>query len=1179
MSVVGTVWSPIGPSPMSEGSRPDNGLVSAIAVNPNDPHVIYQGTAGGGVWLSKDGGTTWQPQFDHQVSMGIGEPGALAIDPNNTDVLYIGTSGRVTQQIQGGLFKSTDGGASCVAVGSGYPADNIGNATQFVNQDINVIIVDPANSSSLYLASSFGAFYSADGGLNWTQGTGFTGDTRAFVLDVSSPASSRVLWAGVAGQGVFRSADGGATWTQLLSASTPAVASAVGSGSIGKFVVALAPPTSPPHAGGVQVAYASMTGFGSGTPDPVGFFVSKDGGATWTRQAATGMPTNTQGGYSFHFAVDPASPGDGVHDIIYFGCVGQAKSTNSGASFTGMTGMHADTHSWAFVPQPSPAPSVVYCGNDGGIFCSTNGGVSWNTLNLNGGGLQTGLFYNLSVRPDATGSITVGALQDNEVETTSGGSGLGWVATNGGDGWGVAYDGTIAGQLYATSGFWSPAPCTRMFRSTDDGVSWSEVTPWGTTTDSGCYLAPVVCDPSTGGIVYVGGSQNLWQSQDGAGTWRIIAAIAGAGNASVAPANGNHVVYPVGNQVWLSTNAMAASVGPPTGVTFTNITRNLPSRNVLRAAFDPVDPTVIYAVLGGFDGFGPGQSGHVFRTTIGGSSWVDISPPVNVPCGGLALDGSDTPTTIYVGTDLGVLRSVDLGQSWTVLDDIHFPDAPVTDLIFAPASRTLRAATYGRGVYAFGPPSGPAIAVDLQDNLDFGTVCQGGTAYLTLEVFNVGVADLVITSVARLMGSADVSVMPMPGTPVVVAPGDELSFTVAFTPSTPGQSETATIRILSNDPGSPVLDLVAAGVAGAAALEVAAAGGGNFGEVCLGAFVDRPLVAVNRGTCPLVISGVASSSAAFVPPAVNAYPLTVAPGDALELIVRFQPTARGPASATISIFSNDPAGVKTVNVSGDCPPPRLVLAFPDSGQFGPVCVGSFRDIPLTIADAGSCPLTITGITTSDPEFSVAAVDTYPLLISPGGAIDLVVRYQPVSFGSHAGTITVLSDDPGGPRTLAVSGTAPPPQLRITGTANFGMVSYGQRGYRTLSICNVGPCDLHVSKVAFTPQPRCCDDECGDSRPYREPPNDQRCGDFCLVNNPFPATVRPGSCLPVTILYRPGCCGCCGCCELAIDSDDPETPVKKVLVAGRLRKTLGGAVSCWAASELRKLMDASRPPFR
>src|SRR4051794_22901077 len=109
MTLLGTVWVPRGPSPMREGKQQDNGLVSAIAVSPHDPSVIYQGTAGGGVWRSTDGGATWTAQFDRQVSLGIGEPAALAIDPNDTDTIYIGTSARVAQQIQAGLFKSTDG--------------------------------------------------------------------------------------------------------------------------------------------------------------------------------------------------------------------------------------------------------------------------------------------------------------------------------------------------------------------------------------------------------------------------------------------------------------------------------------------------------------------------------------------------------------------------------------------------------------------------------------------------------------------------------------------------------------------------------------------------------------------------------------------------------------------------------------------------------------------------------------------------------------------------------------------------------------------------------------------------------------------------------------------------------------------------------------------------------------
>ena len=94
MSLTGTVWAPIGPSPMNEGgSGGDNGLVTAIAVNPNNPSVIYLGSALGGVWRSDDTGNTWTPIFDHQTALGIGEPGGVAIDPSNTSTIYVGTSG------------------------------------------------------------------------------------------------------------------------------------------------------------------------------------------------------------------------------------------------------------------------------------------------------------------------------------------------------------------------------------------------------------------------------------------------------------------------------------------------------------------------------------------------------------------------------------------------------------------------------------------------------------------------------------------------------------------------------------------------------------------------------------------------------------------------------------------------------------------------------------------------------------------------------------------------------------------------------------------------------------------------------------------------------------------------------------------------------------------------------
>jgi photosystem II stability/assembly factor-like uncharacterized protein len=100
-------------------------MVTAIAVNPNDASTIYVGTAGGGVWKTRDGGTSWRALFDRQLAMGIGEPMGVAIDPNDTDTIYVGTSGRarVSPQRQAGLFKSTDGGASWARLGAPYPPE------------------------------------------------------------------------------------------------------------------------------------------------------------------------------------------------------------------------------------------------------------------------------------------------------------------------------------------------------------------------------------------------------------------------------------------------------------------------------------------------------------------------------------------------------------------------------------------------------------------------------------------------------------------------------------------------------------------------------------------------------------------------------------------------------------------------------------------------------------------------------------------------------------------------------------------------------------------------------------------------------------------------------------------------------------------------------------------------
>ncbi|SRR5579871_121865 len=373
------------------------------------------------------------------------------------------------------------------------------------------------------------------------------------------------------------------------------------------------------------------------------------------------------------------------------------------------------------------------------------------------------------------------------------------------------------------------------------------------------------------------------------------------------------------------------------------------------------------------------------------------------------------------------------------------------------------------------------------------------------------------------MGSSGFSVLPTPATPLVVAPGEDIEFTVAYTPTVVGTPEIATIRISSNDPTAPFVDLAATGIQGTPTLGTAVANNGSMGQTCLGSFAEEELTINNSGVCPLRVSSITSSSAEFLAPHLSA-PLLVDPGESTEVTIRFQPASFGAKMATLTLISNDPAGPRTVTVSGLAPAPRLALIFANNGNMGNCCVGSFTDEPLVLTNAGPCTLTVANITSSSGEFLVPEVLSYPVTIEPGAALEIPIRFQPTSFGAKSATITVNSDDPAGPRTVEVSGNAPSGRIAVTGSAYFGGVKCGRRAFRTLAVCNVGDCDLHVTKVAFEHA----------SHHWR------------LVHNPFPATLHPGSCLNVVIEYkatqrepRP--------CELVITSDDPVTPIREVEV--------------------------------
>jgi hypothetical protein len=188
---------------LSNNGLPDV-FVRALAIDPQTTSTIYAGTSGAfigplfrGMFKSIDGGMSWTPLAS---TPGPASVVSVAIDPQNPAIVYAGTANLPPDT----LFKSTNGGTTWAPMSTGLP-----------NGIVNAVAVDPQTSSTVYAGTQFGLFKSINGGTSWTpMNTGFTPSSTPTVLAlVIDPQNPSTLYAGTGGFGVFKSIDGGANWT------------------------------------------------------------------------------------------------------------------------------------------------------------------------------------------------------------------------------------------------------------------------------------------------------------------------------------------------------------------------------------------------------------------------------------------------------------------------------------------------------------------------------------------------------------------------------------------------------------------------------------------------------------------------------------------------------------------------------------------------------------------------------------------------------------------------------------------------------------------------------------------------------------------------------------------------------------------------------------------------------
>jgi photosystem II stability/assembly factor-like uncharacterized protein len=241
----------------------DTEHISAIAIHPQNPDIVYVGALGHafapnderGVFMTTDGGKTWTKTLYLDREHGVSD---LEIDPTNPNILYAGMWSferkpwtHRSGSEKGGLFRSIDGGRTWNKLTNGLPkllgrigvrvaptnpnvvyaiveskegtlyrSDDRGDTFKQVSKQTNIVSrgfyytrvrIDPNNENHIYAVAS-GLFESIDGGKSFKSITGKVHiDYHAFWQDAKNP---KRIWVGQDG-GVAVSYDGGETWESV----------------------------------------------------------------------------------------------------------------------------------------------------------------------------------------------------------------------------------------------------------------------------------------------------------------------------------------------------------------------------------------------------------------------------------------------------------------------------------------------------------------------------------------------------------------------------------------------------------------------------------------------------------------------------------------------------------------------------------------------------------------------------------------------------------------------------------------------------------------------------------------------------------------------------------------------------------------------------------------------------
>ena len=639
-------WAPYGPNTISGASM---GRINSLDFDPTDSDIMYVSTASGGLWKSINGGAYWFSISPHIPVLAVAD---IEIDPNDPSTIYLLTGDLYNDARPSiGMLKTTDGGATWSTTGLTFARTD-----DFYPEKL---LMHPTNANIQYVATNKGLLKTTDG---WA--TPLTASDTSFagtiIFDIEfEPGNPSTMYVSLFSPfPVRKSITSGASW---ITFSDPILTSILGD----KFKVEIA--TTPDNPSCIY-AFGGLGG-------PVGLLRSLDSGTSWSVRDTNIANLGVQSSYNMSLAVDP----DDFNNVV-LGQVWTKRSATGGSagSWSGPTNyVHADVHESQF------KDGAIYHCNDGGLFKSTDNGVTFTELSQ---GMAISEIYQISGTPLAPGFMFAG-LQDNGTIRRS---------TSGSFDFATGNDGTDCKINYLNSNVvYTSSQYANFYRSTNGGNSFSlKTTP---EQDTSAFYAPLVMDPVDPDILFYG-AISVWRTDDrfNPGSFHDLGQPPGSIHINrMAQAESFRPMLYVssGAQLWRTSDGFTSS-GTATWV---SINSDLPDLFITGIVVDPNDESDLYVTYGGY---GDGQKVYFSDSWGNPGSWVNITgdlPNVPIKCIAYHDTGVDNDP-IYIGTDLGVFyRDNDLGD-WVYFSN-HLPSVRVNDLYINEASNQIVAGTFGRGMW------------------------------------------------------------------------------------------------------------------------------------------------------------------------------------------------------------------------------------------------------------------------------------------------------------------------------------------------------------------------------------------------------------------------------------------------------------------------------------------------